>query len=74
MIIKELKNYERIINKYHTMTNFPLELFRKEARALAIEVLAQRKGIAKSIVFLRCEKSEFESLTNQIYSELTMTI
>lgn len=56
------------------MINFPLESFRKEARALAIEVLAQRKGIAKSMVFLRCEKSEFESLTNQIYSELTMSI
>lgn len=56
------------------MKNFILESFKKESRALAIEILAQRKGIAKGIVFLRCEKSEFELLANQIYTELASSM
>ena len=56
------------------MSNFILESFKKESRALAVEILAQRKGIAKGIVFLRCEKSEFELLTNQIYMELASSM
>lgn len=56
------------------MKNFILESFKKESRALAIDILAQRKGIAKRTVFLRCEKSEFESLFNQIYTELASSM